>query len=107
MYQLKSTSEFAEILFSFRLAFSKRSWPYLVAMAVPWVLLSGQRSVRRLGAWVGHRRHRSSYYRFFSDFKFRREVFFRALLDLIVKTFQPPELRIAGPPRRRRAPPRG
>jgi hypothetical protein len=95
VYQLKSTSEFAEILFSFRLAFSKRSWPYLLAMAVPWVLLSGQRSVRRLGAWVGHRRHRSSYYRFFSDFKFRREAFFRALLDLILSTFQPAELRIA------------
>jgi len=95
VYQLKSTSEFAEVLFTFRLAFSKRSWPYLLAMAVPWVLLAGQRSVKRLGAWASHRRHRSSYYRFFANFKFRRDVFFRALLDLIVKTFQPAELRIA------------
>lgn len=95
MYQLKTTSELTEILFTFRLAFSKRSWPYLLAMAVPWVLLAGQRSVRRLGAWAIHRRHRSSFYRFFSDFKFRRDVFFRALLDLIVKTFQPAELRVA------------
>jgi len=95
VYQLKSTSEFAELLFTFRVAFSKRSWPYMVAMAVPWVLLSGQRSVRRLGAWVSHRRHRSSFYRFFSDFKFRRETFFRALLDLVLRTFRPAELRIA------------
>lgn len=95
MYQVKSTSEFAEILFTFRLAFSKRSWPYMLAMTVPWVLMTGQRSVRRLGAWVSHRRHRSSYYRFFSDFKFRRLVFFRMLFDLILATFQPAEVRIA------------
>ena len=81
------------ILFAFRPEFCRRGWPYLLAMAVPWVLLAGQRRVRRLGAWASHRRHRSSFCRFFSDFRFRREVFFRALVDLSVKTFRPPDVR--------------
>jgi len=35
-------------------------------------------------AW---KRHESSFYRFFSRFKFRPQLFFQALLGLIVSTF--------------------
>jgi len=73
---------------SVRLAFSKRSWPYLAACAVPWLLCAGQRSVSRLAALGSHRRSRSGYYRWLSDGKWRMEVFFRCLFDLIVGTFR-------------------
>lgn len=87
MIRYQSTSEISEIIFSGRIAFSKRSWPYVVAMAIPWLVQSGQRHIRRLSARAGWKRHESSFYRFFSCFKFHREVFFKALLLLIVQTF--------------------
>jgi hypothetical protein len=83
----QSTSDFSEIILNFRVAFSKRSWPYLVATAIPWLILTGQRSIRRLGERASFRRHESGYYRFFSRFKFKPEIFFKALLTLIVHTF--------------------
>jgi hypothetical protein len=88
----KSTSEFSEILFTCRIAFSKRSWPYLLATTVPWIILSGQRHIRRLSRRAAWRRHESGFYRFFSRFKFRPEHFFRSLLELIIQTFELTEL---------------
>lgn len=87
MIHYQSTSEFSEIVFSCRCAFSKRSWPYLAAMVVPWLIASGQRHVRRLCTRVAWKRHESSFYRFLSRFKFRRELFFKALLNLIIANF--------------------
>ena len=87
MIRYQSTSEFSEILFSCRVAFSKRSWPYVVAMAIPWLVQSGQRHIRRLGLRAAWKRHESSFYRFFSRFKFRPQVFFQSLLLLIVQSF--------------------
>jgi hypothetical protein len=89
-----STSEFTEIVLSCRCAFSKRSWPYLLAMAVPWLLVSGQRHVRRLCARAAWQRDESGFYRFLSRFKFRQELFFKALLDLIIANFGLQELLI-------------
>ncbi|MGB2754183.1 MAG: transposase, partial [Phycisphaerae bacterium] len=82
------SSSFLGVVLSVRLAFSKRSWPYLAAAAVPWLLCAGQRSVTRLAALGSHRRSRSGYYRWLSDGKWRLEVFFRCLFDLIVHTFR-------------------
>lgn len=73
---------------SAKVAFSERSWPYLAACAVPWLLCAGQRGVRRLAALGTHRRSLSGYYRFLSDGKWRMEVFFRSLFDLVVRTFR-------------------
>jgi hypothetical protein len=95
MIRYQSTSEFSEILFSFRLAFSKRSWPYLAATMIPWLIQSGQRHIRRLSRVAGFKRHEASFYRFFSHFKFRPEAFFKALLVLIIQSFQLKELLIA------------
>jgi hypothetical protein len=95
MIRYRSTSEFSEVVLSCRVAFSKRSWPYLLATTIPWLVMSGQRHIRRLGARTSWRRHESSYYRFFSAFKFRPEAFFQALLTLIVATFGLPEILIA------------
>ena len=95
MMHYHSTSEFSEIIFNFRLAFSKRSWPYLCATAIPWLIRSGQRHIRGLSARADLRRHETSFYRFFSHFKFRHEAFFKALLGLILQTFQLKELLIA------------
>lgn len=94
MINYQCTSDFSTIILNFRVAFSKRSWPYLAATAIPWLILSGQRSIRRLGSRASFRRHESSYYRFFSRFKFKPEVFFKALLTLIVQTFALKTLRI-------------
>jgi hypothetical protein len=95
MIRYHSTSEFSEILFSFRLAFSKRSWPYLCATTIPWLVQSGQRHIRRLSRSANFKRHEASFYRFFSHFKFRPETFFKALLMLIIQTFQLTKLLIA------------
>lgn len=95
MIRYQSTSEFSEIVLSCRVAFSKRSWPYLMATAIPWLVLTGQRSIRRLGERASLRRHESSYYRFFSRFKFKPEPFFKVLLMLIVETFALKHLLIA------------
>jgi hypothetical protein len=82
------SSSFLGVVLSVRVAFSKRSWPYLAAAAVPWLLCAGQRSVMRLWELGSHRRSRSGYYRWLSDGKWRLEVFFRCLFDLIVRTFR-------------------
>ena len=95
MISYQSTSDFSEIILSCRLAFSKRSRPYLLATAIPWLVLSGQRSIRRLAARAPWRRHESSYYRFFSRFKFKPEIFFKALLTQIIETFALKRLLIA------------
>lgn len=63
-------------------------------MVVPWLIASGQRHVRRLCARAAWKRHESSFYRFLSRFKFRRELFFKALLELIIANFGLQELLI-------------
>ena len=86
------SSSFLGVVLSVRFAFSKRSWPYLAACAVPWLLCAGQRCVKRLAALGSHRRSLSGYYRFLSDGKWRMPVFFKCLFDLIVRTFRIAEL---------------
>jgi hypothetical protein len=86
------SSSFLGVVLSAKIAFSKRSWPYVGACAVPWLLCAGQRCVTRLAAWGSHRRSRSGYYRFLSDGKWRMRVFFKCLFDLIVRTFRTAEL---------------
>ena len=81
------SSSFLGVVLSAKVAFSERSWPYLAACAVPWLLCAGQRCVTRLAGLSRHRRSLSGYYRFLSDGKWRMEVFFKCLFDLIVATF--------------------
>lgn len=92
MIRFQSTSEFSEILFNFRVSFSKRSWPYMAAMSLPWLIHAGQRHVRKLRARADWIRHESGFYRFFSDFKFNPEIFSRQLLDLVILSFGLTEL---------------
>ena len=81
-------SDLAKVVFSSRGAFSKRSWPYLLAIVLPWILCAGQRCMTRLFVVGGaHRRSLSGYYRFLSEGKIRLEVLFRLLFDLILRTF--------------------
>lgn len=94
MIRYSSTSDFSEIVVTCRVAFSKRSWPYLLATAIPWLIQSGQRHIRRLSLRAGWRRHESSFYRFFSRFKFRPQMFFKTLLLLILQTFELLEIRV-------------
>jgi len=75
------SSSFLGVVLSAKIAFSERSWPYLAACAVPWLLCAGQRCIRRLAALGKHRRSESGYYRFLSDGKWRMEMFFRSLLS--------------------------
>ena len=82
------SSSFLGVVLSAKIAFSKRSWPYLAACAVPWLLCAGQRCMTRLAGLSCHRRSLSGYYRFLSDGKWRMEVFFRCLFDLVVRTFR-------------------
>ena len=87
MILYQTTSEFSEIILSCRIAFSKRSWPYLAATAVSWLIHRGQRHIRRLRLGAAWKRHETGFYRFFSRFKFRPKPFFMALLVLIVQAF--------------------
>ena len=88
MARYKMSSSFLGVVLSVRVAFSKRSWPYLVACAVPWLLCAGQRTVTRLAKLAGRACSLSSYYRFLSDGKWRMEVLWRCLFELIVKAFK-------------------
>lgn len=81
------SSSFLGVVCTARVAFSRRSWPFLLAMFEPWLLCAGQRCLTRLAALAPLRRHLSSYYRFLSDGKLRMEAFFRSLFELIVRTF--------------------
>jgi hypothetical protein len=90
--RVKVTDELFEVTLSARAAFSKRSWPFVTAMAVPWLLCAGQRSIRRMASMGGLRRSASAYYRFLSEGKWRPLVLFRCLFELIVRTFSIQEL---------------
>jgi hypothetical protein len=63
MARYKCSSSFLGVVLSVRVAFSKRSWPYLAASTVPWLLLAGQRCVTRLAKLASHPRSLSGYYR--------------------------------------------
>ena len=63
MARYEVSSSFLGVVLSVRVAFSKRSWPYLAASALPWVLLAGQRCVTRLAKLASHPRSLSGYYR--------------------------------------------
>lgn len=87
MRRYSVSSSFLGVVFTARLAFSKRSWPYVAACALPWMLCAGQRCVTRLAGLGRHRRSLSSYYRFLSDGKWRLRVLFHSLFQLIVREF--------------------
>ena len=90
--RLHCTSEFLGVVMNLRVAFSKRSWPYMIAIALPWLIQQSQRSVRNLTHGAGLAVHESNFYRFFSEFKFKHEVIPRILFDMIVTAFKPQEI---------------
>ena len=92
MLRLSVAHELEEVVYTARVAFSKRSWPYVLATAIPWLLCAGQRSMSRLAIMGGLRRSASAYYRFLSEGKWRLPVLFRCLFQLIVRTFAIQEL---------------
>lgn len=92
MLRVKVTEELFEVTLSARAAFSKRSWPFVTAMAVPWLLCAGQRSICRMASMGGLRRSASAYYRFLSEGKWRLPVLFRCLFELIIRTFKVKDL---------------
>jgi SRSO17 transposase len=77
-----------------RVAFSKRSWPYMLAIALPWLIQQTQRTVRNLTHGAGLAVHESNFYRFFSEFKFKVELLPRILFDMIVSAFKLQEILI-------------
>lgn len=80
-------SDLESVVCTSRPAFSKRSWLYLLAFVSPWILCAGQRCVTRIFAMHGHSRSLSGYYRFLSEGKFRVDLLFRLLFDLILRVF--------------------
>jgi len=93
--RINVAEDFVEVTLTARAAFSKRSWPFVLSMAVPWLLCAGQRSIARMVPWGGLLRSRSAYYRFLSEGKWRLPVLFRCLFELIVRTFKIAELTLA------------
>lgn len=87
MLRVNVTPDLLEITLNARAAFSKRSWPFVLATAVPWLLCAGQRSIRRLAAMGDLKRSTSAYYRFLSDGKWRLHLLLSSLFQLIVRTF--------------------
>ena len=92
MLRVSVASDLEEVTLTAQAAFSKRSWPFVLSMAVPWILCAGQRSIRRLACMGGLRRSASAYYRFLSEGKWRATILFRSLLELIVEAFGIEEL---------------
>lgn len=87
MHTYRMSSSFLGVTFTVRAAFSVRSFPFLQAIVVPWLLCAGQRCVTRLKALGAHPRSLSAYYRFLAGGKWRMETFVRCLFDLILGTF--------------------
>jgi hypothetical protein len=79
--------QFLGVVWTARIAFSKRSWPYLLGIVIPWLLAQGQRSMTRLYSLSKFRRSLSGYYRFLSEWKFRGDVLSHCLFDLIRRVF--------------------
>lgn len=92
MFRWHFTADFLGVVMNFRMAFSKRSWPYMMGMVLPWLIVQGQRSVRSLARGARLRVHESNFYRFFSQFKFNLELFFKLVFNTIVSTFKPREV---------------
>lgn len=92
MLSIRWEGEFLQVVWSARVAFSKRSWPYFLGAVIPWIVLQGQRCVSRLHAFANHARSLSGYYRFLSDGKVRADLLSRTLTALIVRTFGLTEL---------------
>jgi hypothetical protein len=86
------SSELEQVVLTAKVAFSKRSWPFVLATAVPWLLCAGQRSVTRLASLGSLKRSVSAYYRFLSDGKWRLHLLWKSLFLLIVRTFSIREL---------------
>jgi hypothetical protein len=86
------SSELEEVSFTARAAFSKRSWPFVLALGIPWILCAGQRTIKRMASMASFGRSASAYYRFLSEGKWRLELLYSSLLRLIVNTFRPTEL---------------
>lgn len=87
MLRCRVASGLEEVVLTARVAFSKRSWPFVLVFAIPWLLCAGQRSVQRLAALGGLKRSASAYYRFLSEGKWRLPKLYTCLLSLIVRTF--------------------
>lgn len=92
MLRCSVASDLEKVVMSAEVAFSKRSWPFVLAFAVPWLVCAGQRSVSRLVALGGLKRSASAYYRFLSEGKWHLPRLFASLLKLIVRTFELKEL---------------
>ena len=92
--QLHFTSEFLGVVMNLQVAFSKRSWPYMLAIALPWLIQHGQRCVRSLTHGAGLAVHESNFYRFFSEFKFKVGLIPRILFEMIVSAFKLVEILI-------------
>jgi DDE superfamily endonuclease len=88
LFRWHFTSDFLGLVMNFRVAFSQRSWPYMMSLVLPWLLDQGQRSVRSLARGARLRVHESNFYRFFSEFKFNQELFFNTVFQAIVTTFK-------------------
>lgn len=92
MLRLRIADDFVEVTLSAQMAFSKRSWPFVLATAIPWLLCAGQRSITRIFSLAVHPRSRSAYYRFLSEGKWRLELLFRSLFGLVVRRFRLQEM---------------
>ena len=88
MIRLRRRSAFFEIACTCRIAFSTRSWPFVLATALPWLLCAGQRCVSRLAALGTHARSLSAYYRFLSEGKWRLDLLGQCLFRLVVAAFR-------------------
>ncbi|MGQ0613336.1 MAG: transposase [Planctomycetaceae bacterium] len=87
MIRIRKRSAFFEIACTCRIAFSQRSWPFVLPTALPWLLCAGQRCVSRLAALGSHPRSASAYYRFLSEGKWRLDLLWRCLFRLVVTAF--------------------
>lgn len=92
MLSVSVSSELEAVTVTARAAFSKRSWPYVLALGIPWILCAGQRTIKRMASMSSFRRSASAYYRFLSEGKWRLPLLYGSLLQLIVDNFRPKEL---------------
>lgn len=80
-------STFSEFLKHVREVFTKRNWPYAVALMTAMVIVTGRKTITNLIRAASLSRYFTGYYRFFEDYRWSEVKLARKVLEMIVECF--------------------
>lgn len=80
-------TSFGEVFRALRPAFSKRSWPFAVMVAVAWILSVGRRTITAFIRQTDGKRHWTLWYKFFSAYRWSELVIAQIILRMAQEIF--------------------